>query len=243
MYSERKWNYLTRIRVNTRKIVFVYTRTCAFEIYAFVLLRVQQCNDKSHIKTRGESSANNIINENVNTRARRLEMYYHCTPARIALLKIQLVLSIDNVCLRPWSFERIPNKMIRGLDNALIYTSTKEACLAACLNEVSTARSGRNNKILFVITYLAIIIRYILQHRFTCRSVEYNYVTLQCHLSDSDRRTTGQYVQFVEAQGVDYFENLCIKGNNHHARLGLVYCSCTHVLTRNVANIKPYNNI
>lgn len=74
--------------------------------------------------------------------------------------------------------------MIRGLDNALIYTSTKEACLAACLNE----------------------------HRFTCRSVEYNYVTLQCHLSDSDRRTTGQYVQFVDAQGVDYFENLCLKG-------------------------------
>jgi len=42
----------------------------------------------------------------------------------------------DNVCLRPWAFERVPNKMIRGLDNALIYTSTKEACLAACLNEV-----------------------------------------------------------------------------------------------------------
>lgn len=51
------------------------------------------------------------------------------------------------------------------------------------------------------------------QHRFTCRSVEYNYVTLQCQLSDSDRRTTGQFVQFVDAQGVDYFENLCLKGN------------------------------
>jgi len=51
-----------------------------------------------------------------------------------------------------------------------------------------------------------------LQHRFTCRSLEYNYVTLQCHLSDSDRRTTGQYVQFVDAPGVDYFENLCLKG-------------------------------
>ncbi|XP_026816574.1 LOW QUALITY PROTEIN: uncharacterized protein LOC113556053 [Rhopalosiphum maidis] len=98
---------------------------------------------------------------------------------------VKMQIRSDNVCLRPWSFERVPNKMIRGLDNALIYTSTKEACLAACLNE----------------------------HRFTCRSVEYNYVTLQCHLSDSDRRTTGQYVQFVEAQGVDYFENLCIKGN------------------------------
>ncbi|XP_050525481.1 uncharacterized protein LOC126896594 [Daktulosphaira vitifoliae] len=106
---------------------------------------------------------------------RSVNMYY--------MVKMQI--RSDNVCLRPWAFERVPNKMIRGLDNALIYTSTKEACLAACLNE----------------------------HRFVCRSVEYNYVTLQCHLSDSDRRTTGQYVQFVEAQGVDYFENLCIKGN------------------------------
>lgn len=88
------------------------------------------------------------------------------------------------MCIRPWAFERVPNKMIRGLDNALIYTSTKETCLAACLNE----------------------------HRFTCRSLEYNYMTLQCHLSDSDRRTTGQYVQFVDAQGIDYFENLCLSG-------------------------------
>ncbi|KAJ8888659.1 hypothetical protein PR048_008151, partial [Dryococelus australis] len=98
---------------------------------------------------------------------------------------VKMQIRSDNVCLRPWAFERVPNKMIRGLDNALIYTSTKEACLAACLNE----------------------------HRFTCRSAEYNYVTLQCHLSDSDHRSTGQYVQFVDAQGVDYFENLCIKGN------------------------------
>nr|CAD7396529.1 unnamed protein product [Timema cristinae] len=98
---------------------------------------------------------------------------------------IKMQIRSDNVCLRPWAFERVPNKMIRGLDNALIYTSTKEACLAACLNE----------------------------HRFICRSTEYNYVTLQCHLSDSDRRTTGQYVQFVDAQGVDYFENLCMKAN------------------------------
>jgi hypothetical protein len=26
--------------------------------------------------------------------------------------------------------------MLRGLDNALIFTATKESCLAACLNEV-----------------------------------------------------------------------------------------------------------
>lgn len=57
---------------------------------------------------------------------RSVNMYY--------MTKLQI--RSENVCIRPWAFERIPNKMIRGLDNALIYTSTKEACLAACLNEV-----------------------------------------------------------------------------------------------------------
>lgn len=96
---------------------------------------------------------------------------------------VKLQLRSDNVCLRPWSFERVPNKIIRGLDNALIYTSTKEACLSACLNE----------------------------KRFICRSVEYDYNNMKCVLSDSDRRTTGQFVQLVDAQGTDYFENLCLK--------------------------------
>jgi hypothetical protein len=50
---------------------------------------------------------------------------------------VKLNIRSDNVCMRPWNFERVPNKIIRGLDNALIYTSTKEACLAACLNEVN----------------------------------------------------------------------------------------------------------
>lgn len=49
--------------------------------------------------------------------------------------------------------------------------------------------------------------------------MEYNYVTLRCHLSDADRRSTGQYIQMVEAQGVDYFENLCLKGENRHNSL------------------------
>lgn len=51
---------------------------------------------------------------------------------------VKLNLRSENVCSRPWTFERVPNKIIRGLDNALIYTSTKEACLSACLNEVSS---------------------------------------------------------------------------------------------------------
>ena len=48
-----------------------------------------------------------------------------------------LFLQIENICARPWTFERVPNKMLSGLDNALVFTATKESCLAACLNEVS----------------------------------------------------------------------------------------------------------
>ncbi|XP_065201012.1 uncharacterized protein tyn isoform X2 [Planococcus citri] len=143
---------------------------CQAAVFSFVLNPLTPIQDTS-CELQNETTANNpaaIPQRSVN-------LYY--------MVKLQI--RSDNVCMRPWAFERVPNRMIRGLDNALIYTSTKEACLAACLNE----------------------------HRFTCRSVEYNYVTLQCHLSDSDRRTTGQFVQFVETQGVDYFENLCLKGN------------------------------
>jgi len=93
----------------------------------------------------------------------------------------------ENMCNRLWAFERFPNKALRGLDNAIIYTSNKDACLAACLNEV----------------------------RFVCRSVEFNYVTLQCHLSEYDRRSPGAFpVDLVESQGVDYFENACLQSDD-----------------------------
>jgi len=97
----------------------------------------------------------------------------------------KMVIRSDKVCKRPWNFERVPNKNIEGYDKALIFTSTKEACLAACLNE----------------------------ENFVCRSVEYNYVTLQCRLSDYDRRTPVddfKPIELVDAPGIDYFENLCL---------------------------------
>jgi len=102
---------------------------------------------------------------------------------------VKMSIRSDKVCKRPWNFERVPNKMIEGHDKALIFTSTKEACLAACLNE--------NN--------------------FVCRSVEYNYVTLQCRLSDYDRRTPVddfKPIELTDAQGIDYFENLCLDGES-----------------------------
>ncbi len=54
-----------------------------------------------------------------------------------------------------------------------------------------------------------------LQGNFVCRSAEYNYVTLQCRLSDIDRRTMRDGFLVAElsaAPGVDYFENLCLQG-------------------------------
>ena len=50
-----------------------------------------------------------------------------------------------------------------------------------------------------------------------CRSVEYNYVTLQCRLSDYDRRTPVddfKPIDLVDAQGIDYFENLCLEADS-----------------------------
>ncbi|XP_053208805.1 protein let-653-like [Panonychus citri] len=114
----------------------------------------------------------------------------------------KLNLRSDNICSRLWTFERYPNRVLRGLDNAIIYTSNKEACLAACLNEV----------------------------RFLCRSVEFNYVTLSCHLSEYDRRSPGAFpVDLIESQGVDYFENACLQADDicqdqqvyDYAKLGL----------------------
>ena len=75
--------------------------------------------------------------------------------------------------------------MLQGLDNVVVYTSSKEACLSACQTESS----------------------------FVCRSVEFNYLTLQCQLSEFDRRSfsSGFPVELVDQQGVDYFENSCIE--------------------------------
>ncbi|CAL1275838.1 unnamed protein product [Larinioides sclopetarius] len=96
---------------------------------------------------------------------------------------VKLHLRTDSVCNRLWSFERVPNQSLRGLENAIIFTSNKEACLSACLGEV----------------------------RFVCRSVEFNYVTKECRLSEFDRRSPGVYVHMVDSQGVDYFENACLQ--------------------------------
>jgi len=106
-------------------------------------------------------------------------------PAISTYYMIKLRIRSKNVCNRPWTFERLPRTMLRKLDNALLFTSTKEACLAACLDE----------------------------RRFVCRSAEYSYMTLQCHLSEHDRRSVDETIEMLEADQVDYFENLCLNGD------------------------------
>jgi hypothetical protein len=56
---------------------------------------------------------------------------------------VKMSIRSERVCKRPWNFERVPNKMLQGHDKALIFTSTKEACLAACLNEVWRLKESR----------------------------------------------------------------------------------------------------
>ncbi|XP_022255878.1 uncharacterized protein LOC106471553 [Limulus polyphemus] len=104
---------------------------------------------------------------------RRVNTYY--------LNKIHI--SSGRLCNRLCAFERVPNNFLRGLDKAIFYTSTKNACLASCLNEL----------------------------RFVCRSAEFNYITSECHLSEYDRRSPGVFVELVEKPGVDYFENTCLQ--------------------------------
>ncbi|XP_017460917.1 PREDICTED: uncharacterized protein LOC108354236, partial [Rhagoletis zephyria] len=123
-------------------------------------------------------------------------------------------LRTDNLCNRLWSFERFPNKILRGLDNAIIFTANKEACLAACLNEV----------------------------RFVCRSVEFNYLTMQCHLSEYDRRSPGAFPQdLVDATGIDYFENSCLRSEDvcqeqriyDYAKVGMPFSKVAHYVELN----------
>ncbi|XP_075678435.1 trynity isoform X3 [Dermatophagoides pteronyssinus] len=127
----------------------------------------------------------------------------------------KMQLRSDNLCNRLWSFERFPNKMMRGLDNAIIYTSNREACLSACLSE----------------------------GRFVCRSVEFNYLTLQCHLSEYDRRSPviGFSQDLVDIQGTDYFENSCLRSEQvcpdqriyDYAKVGMAFNKVAHYVELN----------
>ena len=60
---------------------------------------------------------------------------------------IKISITSDRVCDRPLSFERVPKKMIKGQNTTVLNTTSKDACLDACLNEVGDL--GSNNNISF----------------------------------------------------------------------------------------------
>ena len=49
---------------------------------------------------------------------------------------VKIFINSDRVCDRPLSFERVPNKMIKEHNTTVLNTTSKDACLDACLNEV-----------------------------------------------------------------------------------------------------------
>lgn len=53
------------------------------------------------------------------------------------------------------------------------------------------------------------------QKRFPCRSAEYEYGSMRCALSDSDRRTAQHFVQLVDTPGTDYFEVSPLNRSRH----------------------------
>lgn len=64
------------------------------------------------------------------------------------------------------------------------------------------------NKVLLKKQYIKKILNYAFnkQKKFPCRSAEYEYGSMRCSLSDSDRRTGQHFVQLVDTPGTDYFE-------------------------------------
>lgn len=117
----------------------------------------------------------------------------------------KIELPTESVCSRLWAFERFPNRRLRQRDRQSFHAGSKEACQAACMND----------------------------SRFVCRSLEYNYITQQCTLSQHDRRSPlvqhlSQQVaamssnsmsnhnnnDLIETPATDYFENACLLGED-----------------------------
>ena len=96
----------------------------------------------------------------------------------------------EKICLRgqisgcrdkAWAFERMPGFHLEGHDNKIFQNvPSRRDCEEKCLRERS----------------------------FTCRSAEYNAVSLDCVLSQESRRTRPR--DFRESRNIDYLENGCI---------------------------------
>ncbi|GFS59861.1 uncharacterized protein TNIN_253341 [Trichonephila inaurata madagascariensis] len=90
-------------------------------------------------------------------------------------------------CSKDWSFERIRNKELVGIDHekVLVEANTKEECQDACLNHKP----------------------------FRCLSAEFNYQLSECRLSPYNRFSSTEKSVAVSSSRfvVDYFENNCFE--------------------------------
>ena len=116
----------------------------------------------------------------------------------------------EKICLRgqisgcrdkAWAFERMPGFHLEGHDNKIFQNvPSRRDCEEKCLRERS----------------------------FTCRSAEYNAVSLDCVLSQESRRTRPR--DFRESRNIDYLENGCITTskslfNNFFSLFSISQCS------------------
>ncbi|KRZ56814.1 hypothetical protein T02_11883 [Trichinella nativa] len=93
---------------------------------------------------------------------------------------------------RSYSFERTRNSRLEGFVRRSIQVGSREDCLSACLLEES----------------------------FVCRSVNYNYNTYFCEMSDQDRRSKPQYMRKSQSEPIDYFDSNCLSRQNRCGHIG-----------------------
>ena len=99
-------------------------------------------------------------------------------------------------CNKGWAFERVKGFEMKKYSKKSVKLMTREECMQMCLNE----------------------------NDFECRSVNYDYETNECSLSDMDRHTiiynTPKSKEYGPSSGsVDYMENNCIQGLYLSAKL------------------------
>uniref|UniRef100_A0A5S6QZU1 Apple domain-containing protein n=1 Tax=Trichuris muris TaxID=70415 RepID=A0A5S6QZU1_TRIMR len=93
---------------------------------------------------------------------------------------------------RSHTFERTRSSRLEGFVRRSIQVGSREDCLSACLLEDS----------------------------FVCRSVNYNYNTFFCEMSDQDRRSKPQYMRKSQNEAMDYFDNNCLSRQNRCGHIG-----------------------
>ena len=102
--------------------------------------------------------------------------------------KICSTLTIDALCNRAWLFETVPRYSIKKFIQKTVQATSKVDCIQQCIMET----------------------------KFKCRSVNFNFANHECNLSKMDRHTMATLSKseryFGSSMLEDYLENNCIEG-------------------------------